>query len=102
MRKKMPETQYRASRLCRVLGNPTAYQIIKALSGSKRKPREIAAELGLSLALVSQTLRIMRNVDIVRYKTEGKEKIYWIKDSSMYRICKALERFVARMRHKSW
>jgi DNA-binding transcriptional regulator GbsR (MarR family) len=98
----MPETQYRASRVCRVLGNPTAYQIIKALSSSKKKPREIAAELGLSLTLVSQTLRVMRNVDIVRYKTEGKEKIYWIKDNSMYRICKSLERFVIRMRHKGW
>jgi DNA-binding transcriptional regulator GbsR (MarR family) len=102
MRRKMPETQYRASRVCRVLGNPTAYQIVKSLYGSRKKPNEIAEKLGISQTLVSQTLRIMRNVDIVRYETKGKEKIYWIKDKSIYGICKTLERFVAAMRHKTW
>ncbi len=102
MRKRMPETQYRASRVCRVLGNPTAYQILKALYGARKKPREIAADLGISSTLVSQTLRIMRNVDVVRYETKGKEKIYWIKDNSIYRICRALEEFVVRIRRRGW
>ena len=98
----MPETEYRASRVCRVLGNPTAYQIIKTLYGSRRKPGEIAEKLGVSSTLISQTLRVMRNVDVVRYETRGKEKIYWIKDRSIYEICKTLEKFVVTMRHKGW
>lgn len=102
MRKKMLETQYRASRICRVLGNPTAYQITKLLMGSKKKPGEIAEELGISLTLASATLRILRNIDLLRYETKGKGKIYWIKDKTIHKICSMLEEFVTRMRHKSW
>jgi len=41
------------------------------------------------------------NVDIIRYETKGKEKIYWIKDEIIPEICNILERFVVRMRQKS-
>lgn len=102
MRKKMPETEYRASRVCRVLGNPTAYQIVKLLLGRKLTPGEIAKEMGISEALVSVTLRILRNIDIVRYETKGKEKIYWIKDDLIDGICNILEKFVTKMREKNW
>jgi len=98
----MPETDYRASRLCRVLGNPTAYQIVKFLIGKKKTPSEIAYELGISTPLVSATLRILRNVDVVRYDTKWKEKIYWIKDDLILKICDMLEEFVTRMRQKAY
>jgi DNA-binding transcriptional ArsR family regulator len=102
MRKEMPETDYRASRVCRVLGNPTAYQIVKSLIGKKKTPGEIADELRISIPLVSTTLRILRNVDVVRYETKGKEKVYWIKDDLILEICDMLEKFVARMRQKAY
>ena len=98
----MPETQYRASRVCRVLGNPTAYQIMKLLFGSKKTPSEIAEQMQISITLTSSTLRILRNLDIVRYETKGKEKVYWIKDKTIPQVCKRLERFVSRMRTKNW
>lgn len=98
----MPETEYRASRICRVLGNPTAYQIIKMLFGTRKKPSEIADELGISLTLASATLRVLRNIDLVRYETKGKEKIYWLKDSTILEICDRLEKFIAQMREKRW
>ncbi|MEO0206741.1 MAG: ArsR family transcriptional regulator [candidate division WOR-3 bacterium] len=102
MRKKMPETEYRASRICRVLGNPTAYQIVKLLLGRKVTPGEIAKEMGISETLASVTLRTLRNVDIVRYETKGKEKIYWIKDELIDKICRILEKLVIKMRTKNW
>ena len=100
MRRKMAETDYRASRICRVLGNPTAYQIIKTLLGTKKKPTEIAQELGLSLPNVSSTLRTLRNVDLVRYDTVWKEKIYWIKQKTLTEVCKTLETMIIQLRHK--
>ncbi len=102
MRKRMLETEYRASRLCRVLGNPTAYQIAKFLLGKKKRPIEIAMELGISLPLVSITLRNLRNIDIVRYDTIRNEKVYWIKDETIFEIIRALEKFATRMRLKIW
>ncbi len=102
MRKKMPETEYRASRVCRVLGNPTAYQIVKLLLGKRATPTEIALNMGVSETLTSATLRILRNVDIVRYETRGKEKIYWVKDDLIEKICRILEKFIIKMREKNW
>lgn len=98
----MSETQYRASRVCRILGNPTAYQILTVLHGSRRTPSEVAREMRISLPLASATLRILRNIDVVRYETKGKEKIYWIKDETILEICVKLEKFVSRMRLKNW
>jgi transcription initiation factor IIE alpha subunit len=102
MRKKMPETDYRASRLCRVLGNPTAYQIVKSLMKKRKTPSEIAEEMRISDTLASATLRILRNVDVVRYETKGKEKVYWIKDDLILEICDMLEKFIVRMRQKAY
>lgn len=98
----MLETEYRASRICRVLGNPTAYQIIKVLLKSKKTPSAIAKKLRVSKTLVSSTLRILRNTDLVRYETKGIEKVYWIKDDTVFNVTRSLEKFVKRMRQKNW
>ncbi|MEO0205727.1 MAG: winged helix-turn-helix domain-containing protein [candidate division WOR-3 bacterium] len=103
MRAKMNETDYRASRVCRVLGNPTAYQIVRLLlDGVKRTPGQISEEIGISLPLVSMTLRTLRNVDIVRYITARKNKFYWIKDNTIFDIWNSLSKFVSRMRERDW
>ena len=102
MRKKMHETEYRASRVCRVLGNPTAYAIVKVLLKKEASPSVLAASIGLSLPLVSATLRTLRNVDVVRYETRGNERTYYIKDKAVADTCRALESLVNRMRRKSF
>ncbi len=76
----MRERDYRESRVCRIIGNPTAYRILRALmDGSRRQPSELARLLGLGLTTVSATLRILRTADLVRYVREGKSARYWIK-----------------------
>lgn len=97
----MPEKDYRASRGARVLGNPTAYQIMKTLSLTKPlTPTELAKKLGLSLANVSRTLRILRLAEFVRYKTFRKEKMYWIKDRQIIVAMQELEKFMEKMKFK--
>jgi len=98
----MPETQYRGSRFCRIMGNPTAYQIIKYLMNKPASPTELVREIGLSLQTISDTLRNLRNVDIVRYETVSKNKIYFLKDPFLVHIIKDIEKFVQRMRIKKW
>jgi len=102
MRKKMPENEYRASRICRVLGNPTAYKIIKLLLKSKKTPSALANDSGFSLPLISLTLRTLRNIDLVRYEIRGNEKLYWIKDEFLYEVCRAVEKLVIRIWHDNW
>jgi DNA-binding transcriptional ArsR family regulator len=100
MRKKMPETQYRASRFCRVLGNPTAYQVVKYLMNKSATPTELTSEIGLSYQTICDTLRNLRNIDVVRYKTVNKNKIYFLKDEYVTAILDSIERLIKRMRIK--
>ncbi len=102
MKKKMPETQYRGSRLCRILGNPTAYQILRHLMKKSASPTELVKEIGLSLQTICDTLRNLRNVDMVRYETVGKNKIYFLKDTYLKRVIANIETFVTRMRVKKF
>lgn len=101
-RRKISETQYRASRVCRILGNPTAYQIIRKLSKREKTPSDLSAELEVSVPTVSNTLRNLRNIDVVRYETKFNERIYWIKDTTILEIIDKLEKFVQHIRIKKW
>ena len=98
----MPETDYRASRFCRVLGNPTAYQILKILRTSAKTPTELAREIGLSVKTISATLRHLRQVNLVRYTTQTSSKIYFLKDQSLLRILSSIEKYIDIMRIKKW
>lgn len=100
MKRKMPETQYRASRMCRVLGNPTAYQIVRALGRSNKTPSELANAVGVSIQAISITLRTLRNIDVVRYEPRAKRREYWVKDTAVLRVLDDLEKYVERMREK--
>jgi DNA-binding transcriptional ArsR family regulator len=102
MQKNMAETHYRASRFCRVLGNPTAYEILKILAHSERTPTDLAGEIGLSVKTVSETLRNLRQINLVRYTTKENRKIYFLKDRLLLRVLGYIERYVDRMRVKRW
>lgn len=97
----MPETLYRASRCCRLLGNPSAYLIIRHLGKKRKTPSQLSKELEISLQTVSRTLRHLRNVDLVRYVTKGKNKEYWVKDRRVLDMFNMLEAWVNRMREIS-
>jgi DNA-binding transcriptional ArsR family regulator len=94
MKKKMPENRYRASRICRALGNPTAYEVLTSLRDEKKTPEELANLLGLNIATVSQVLRVLRNLDLVRYEVQWRQHIYWIKADVVKRVMQDLERLV--------
>ena len=96
----MPETMYRASRCCRVLGNPTAYLILRCLGGSRKTPGELSRALHIRLTTISMTLRHLRQTDMIRYETKGNTKEYWIKDRKVLGILAALEEWVESVREK--
>lgn len=97
----MDETAYRASRLCRVLGNPTAFQIVKALQGGRRRtPSELSAQIGVPQTTTSMTLRVLRLAEVVRYERQGRFSFYWLKYPATDKMIQALEDFVEHMRKK--
>lgn len=96
----MPETIYRASRCCRILGNPAAYLVMRHLGCGRKTPSQLAAELNFTVCAISVTLRHLRNVDLVRYQTVGKGREYWVKDPKALQFMRVLEKWVMTMRSK--
>ncbi len=92
----MDETEYRESRLCRLLGNPVVYQLVVLLDiGGPMTPSKLAKAAGRSVQTVSGHLAKLRAADVVRYDTAGKEVRYWLKHKGEIRgLLKALKRVV--------
>lgn len=79
----MKESRYRESRLCRALGNPVVYAIVRLLhERGAMTPSTIAAGVNRRLQTVSGHLATLRAVDLVRYERRGGTTHYWLKHRS--------------------
>jgi DNA-binding transcriptional ArsR family regulator len=92
----MDETEYRESRLCRLLGNPVIYQLVALLdNGGPTTPSTLAKRASRSVQTVSGHLAKLRAADIVRYDSDGKNVRYWLKHHGETRaLLKALEKVI--------
>ncbi len=99
----MEEAWYRASRLCRVLGNPVAFQVILLLDEEgPLPPGEIARRVRRAGSTVSQTLAKLRGAHLVRYDARGRRPRYWLKQGRETRaVLAGLMRFVRATAHLS-
>jgi hypothetical protein len=76
----MDETEYRQSRICRLLGNPVIYQLIVLLdNGGPTTPSMLAKRAGRSVQTSSTHVAKLRTADLVRYDSDGKNVRYWLK-----------------------
>lgn len=98
-KRRVPEIDYRSSRVCRVLGNPTAYQIVKLLMRGGCTPSAIAAKLKVSVTTV---LRHLREIDLVRYENLREGKVYFIEDSRIVSDVDQLEISVTNLRSREF
>jgi predicted transcriptional regulator len=92
----MNESEYRESRLCRLLGNPVVYRLVVLLDHhGPTTPSGLAKLAGRSVQTVSGHLAKLRALDVVRYDSAGKEVRYWLKHRGETRgLIKALEKLV--------
>ena len=68
------------SRVFKVLGDPTRTKIIFALSKEELCVCDIATLVGISQSAASHQLRVLRNMDLVKYRKEGKIAFYSLDD----------------------
>lgn len=101
-RRRVSEIDYRGSRICRVLGNPTAYQIVKLLIQDRHTPSAIAARLKLSITTVSTVLRHLRQIDLVRYENRREGKVYFLKDTTVILVLDRIEILVRRLSRREY
>ena len=92
----MEEGSYRQSRLCRLLGNPTAFTVVQLLAENRQmSPSAIAKAVGRSVSRTSNILAALRLAEVVRYETEGRQARYRLKHPREVRkLLDALSGFV--------
>ena len=66
----------RLAQTFKVLGDPTRTKILYALTQDELCVCDLACLLGKTQSAVSHQLRILRNLDFVRYRKEGKIAYY--------------------------
>ena len=87
----------RGSQLCRILGNPIAYRIVRILGGGRRRPMELAKELGVSASAVVNQLKPLKIAGVVRFQSTGFRRAgrkveYYLADPALARRLDGLER----------
>ncbi len=95
----MDESEYRVSQLCRVLGNPKAFHILRVIQRrGEATPTELSKRVNRTVSTVCAHLKSLKETHLVRYlKTEG-NTVYRIKPSGLPRVQKALEALVKEIR----
>ncbi len=64
----------------KALADPTRLRILALLLEDERGVTDLAEHLAVSQSAVSHQLRILRTLDIVRYRKEGREVFYHLAD----------------------
>jgi DNA-binding transcriptional ArsR family regulator len=64
----------------KALGDPTRLKILAMLFAGERCVGDLADHLAVSQSAVSHQLRLLRNLNIVRYRKEGREVFYDLAD----------------------
>lgn len=76
----------RASRVIRVVGHPLRLRLLELLEAGERNVTELVRSAGVSQAIVSQQLRILRAEGVVGARREGPRVFYWITEPKVSRI----------------
>jgi DNA-binding transcriptional ArsR family regulator len=90
----MNETDYRASRIFRALGNPLRYRLLLRLSMAPATPGALAAEFFRPLCTISRHLTILCDLDIVRFTPQSPTHLYSVKYDRLANLLAEGERFV--------
>ncbi|OGC42395.1 hypothetical protein A2Y85_07435 [candidate division WOR-3 bacterium RBG_13_43_14] len=67
------------------------------MNNGPKTPEQLAHELGVSMPTVSQVLRALRNIDLVRYEVFWRSRKYFLKIPETEQLEKSLERIVKQI-----
>ncbi|MEM9164096.1 MAG: metalloregulator ArsR/SmtB family transcription factor [Cyanobacteria bacterium P01_F01_bin.4] len=74
------EKAQRMAEFFSVLGDPNRWRILSALAIEEMRVRDLAAVVEMSESAVSHQLRILRTSRLVKYRKQGRNVLYSLKD----------------------
>lgn len=80
------EVLARASRVIRVVGHPLRLRLLELLEAGERNVTDLVRAAGVSQAIVSQQLRILRAEGVVDARRDGPRVFYWITEPKVSKI----------------
>ena len=89
-----------ATRLAQIfasLSDPTRVRMISALNERELCVCDLATVLGMTQSAVSHQLRVLRNLNLVRYRKEGRSVYYTLEDEHVRQL---FERGLEHIRHE--
>ncbi|MBE9070476.1 helix-turn-helix transcriptional regulator [Leptolyngbya cf. ectocarpi LEGE 11479] len=69
-----------------VLSDPNRWRILSALATQELRVRDLAAMVDMSESAVSHQLRILRNSRLVKYRKQGRNVLYCLKDHHIFNL----------------
>lgn len=90
-------TAERLSMIFSALADPTRLRLISALSDHELCVCDLAAVLGMTQSAVSHQLRLLRNLNLVRYRKEGRIVYYMLDDEHIREL---YDRGLEHIRHQ--
>ncbi len=88
-----------AAEVFRALSTPARLRILRRLSDAPACVHELVAELDLSQPLVSQHLKVLRQVHLVRGTRRGRETAYEVADHHVAHIVADAIEHITEARH---
>ncbi|HEY2195558.1 MAG TPA: metalloregulator ArsR/SmtB family transcription factor [Actinomycetospora sp.] len=85
-----------ASAMLTALGDPTRQSIIDALSREPLAVGELARVLPISRPAVSQHLKVLKDVGLVRDRQEGTRRLYQVDPDALAQVRRHLDAFWER------
>jgi len=82
-------TLFRLAAIFKVLGDPTRTKIISALLMEELCVCDLASLIGISQSAVSHQLRVLRNMNLVKYRKDGRIAYYSLDDDHISSILTA-------------
>jgi ArsR family transcriptional regulator len=99
IRRALPDqtSSQRMAETFKVLSDPTRLKIVSALELEELCVCDIAALAGINQPLVSHHLQILRQMNIVRYRRDGKMAFYSLSDNHVIALLKIARNHVREM-----
>ena len=86
---KPDETLYKLAATFKVLGDPTRTKVISALLQEELCVCDLASLIGISQSAISHQLRVLRNMNLVKYRKDGRIAYYSLDDDHISSILMA-------------